>query len=120
MSSYEKSRLLEDRMIEFSANVSNMIEALPKSRQNTIYATQLSRSSSSVPLNYSEARGAESRRDFIHKLRLVLKELRESYTCLRLIDKTINLPETQKKLLTEANELISIIVVTIGTTKKKL
>ena len=76
----------------------------------------------SPALNYSEAQSAESRKDFIHKLKICVKELRETYTALRIIDKaeiTSN-PEEIIDVIGENNELISIFVSSIKTIQKTL
>lgn len=73
-------------------------------------------------MNYGEAQGAESRKDFIHKMRIILKELRESYICLEIIKET-KLCRNEFKLnkaYKENNELISIFVKNIETAKSKL
>jgi len=83
---------------------------------------QLTRSGTSAGANYEEACGAESRADFIHKLQLVLKELRESSYWLRLMRKTTLVPKTDKNLealIQESEELASIIAKSIVTAKKK-
>lgn len=81
---------------------------------------QLLRSGTSPALNYGEAQSGESRRDFIHKIKIVLKELRESYICLKIIDHA-KLFKIQDKILfaiNECNELISIFVKSVETAQK--
>ena len=82
---------------------------------------QLVRSGTSPALNYGETLGAESDKDFVHKLGIVLKELRETYNALRIISKAKLYKDVQKldSLVQEANELVSIFVATIKTAKKK-
>jgi four helix bundle protein len=82
-------------------------------------AGQLARSGTSAGANYAEARAAESRRDFIHKLKLVLKELRESLFWLRL-SKRLKLGEENllNGAMDECNELIGIFVRSIATSRK--
>lgn len=80
---------------------------------------QITRSSTSPALNYGEAQSAESKKDFIHKMGICLKELRETFVCLKIIEKA-NLStdlESVKRAKTEANELISIFVSSIKTSK---
>jgi len=72
-------------------------------------------------LNYGEAQGAESRKDFIHKMKICLKELRETVVCLKILVKAELLgAESLHPLIVETNELISIFVTSIGTAKKNM
>ncbi|MBE9510813.1 MAG: four helix bundle protein, partial [Bacteroidetes bacterium] len=83
---------------------------------------QLVRSGTSVSLNYGEAQSTESRKDFIHKMKVILKELRETFVCLKIIHLS-KLYKTEKKIIKakkENNELISIFVKSIETTKNNL
>jgi four helix bundle protein len=112
---------LEERLINFSVRVIDVVDALPSTRVGNHIANQLVRSGTSPAANYAEAQGAESRRDFIHKMKLVLKELRESYIWL-LIIKRKSLMKSDgllAQVLSESNELISIFVVSIATAQKK-
>ena len=68
---------LENRLIEFTIKIINVVESLPDSKVTNYFGGQLLRSGSSPVLNYGEAQAAESRRDFIHKLKIILKELRK-------------------------------------------
>jgi four helix bundle protein len=80
----------------------------------------LLRSGTSPALNYGEAQSAESRDDFIHKIRICLKELRETYVCLRLIAKKDWFKDGKlEPLLIESNELLSIFVVTTKTASSR-
>ena len=111
---------LEDRLIDYAIRVSNVVDKLDGTRLGNQIAGQLIRSSSSPALNYGEAQGAESNRDFIHKLKIVLKELRESNVCLKIIERKpliLNI-EKLKPILDETDELIAIIYKSIETTKK--
>ncbi len=81
---------------------------------------QLIRSGTSPALNYGEAQSAESRKDFIHKMKIVLKELRESLVCLKILHRS-NLYISEDKLnriINECDELISIFVKSIETAEK--
>lgn len=83
---------------------------------------QLVRSGTSPALNYGEAQSAESRKDFIHKIKVVLKEVRESFVCLKIIYKA-RLFKTKIKIeaaLKENDELISIFVKSVETAQKNL
>lgn len=112
---------LEDRLVDFAARCIKVSVALPKDFAGQHLAGQLCRSGTSPALNYGEAQGAESRRDFIHKMKICLKELRESLVCLKIIVKAELLsPEKVNALSKEADELISIFVTSIKTTKRNM
>lgn len=87
-----------------------------------IYQVKIIRSGTSPALNYGEAQGAENSKDFIHKMGICLKELRETLVCLKIIEKAKLI--TDAKILSvakvEANELISIFVSSIKTSKNNL
>jgi len=69
---------LQDRLISFAARVINVVEAMPSNRIGNHVASQLVRSATSPAPNYGEAQSAESRKDFVHKMKVALKELRET------------------------------------------
>ncbi len=75
---------LEERLIDFAVDVIFFIESLPNTKAATHLGGQLLRSGTSPSLNYGEAKSAESKNDFLHKMKVCLKELRESYNCLRI------------------------------------
>ena len=113
---------LEDRLIDFAIQAIDLIETLP---QNPVCkhlgSNQLLRSSTSPALNYGEAQAAESRADFIHKIKVVLKELRESFVCLKILNRKQYLSTNiMSPILKENNELISIFVKTLKTAKENL
>ena len=111
---------LENRLINFSVGVIAISDNKGIREPVKPILNQLVRSSSSAALNYGEAQGAESRRDFIHKLRISVKELRESLVSLKIIEKSNLLFQKSEIefLLKECNELISILVVSIKTAEK--
>jgi len=76
---------LEDRLIAFADRILNVVDSLPRTRVGNHIGNQLVRCGSSPVANYGEAQSAESRSDFIHKLKLSLKELRETRVWLTLI-----------------------------------
>jgi four helix bundle protein len=78
---------LEERLIDFAIVVSDVVEGLPATRIGNYIAGQLIRSGCSPALNYGEAQSAESRNDFIHKMKIILKELRESLVSLKIIER---------------------------------
>ena len=84
---------LVERLIDFAARVGKVVDALPDTRMGRHIGGQLVRSGTSPAPNYEEACAAESRADFVHKLSISLKELRESRCWIRLIIKTEMLPE---------------------------
>lgn len=79
------------------------------------------RSASSAALNYGEARGASSDKDFVYKMRLSLKELRESHVCLKIIfaASVFNIATENEFVIKEANELVAIFVSSIKTMENK-
>ncbi len=81
---------LEERLIEFSVRIINLSANLPKTPAGKHVAGQIMPSGTSPAPNYGEARGAESQADFIHKLRIVLKELNETSIWLRVIERSKN------------------------------
>lgn len=93
---------------------------MPNSKAGNHLSNQLVRSGTSVSLNYGEAQSGESIRDFIHKMKVVLKELRESFICLKIIERC-ELHQSEfsiKKAKIENNELISIFVKSIETAQR--
>jgi four helix bundle protein len=76
---------LEERLIDFSVAIIRLASMLPNSPEGRYFRGQIVRSGSSTALNYGEAQAAESRKDFIHKSKIVLKELRETLVCLKII-----------------------------------
>jgi four helix bundle protein len=92
---------------------------LPEDRVTNHLSGQLLRSATSPALNYGEAQGAESKKDFVHKLGVVLKELRESLNCLKILMGT-NYIKTENPVIKECNELVSIFVKSVETNKKKM
>src|SRR4051794_40020026 len=95
--------VLEERLLDFAARAGNVVDALPDTRLGRHVAGQLVRCGTSPAPNYAEACAAESRADFIHKLGIVLKELRESRVWLRLAVKSRLLrPKKLESLIDEA------------------
>lgn len=111
---------LEDRLIEFAVLIIKIAENLKNSRAGNHIAGQIVRSGTSPSLNYGEAQSAESLSDFIHKFKILLKELRETRVALKIIKRVplINDMELVDKGITECNELISIFVKSIDTANK--
>jgi len=111
---------LEERLINFAVLIVEIEGTMPNTRAANHLAGQLLRSGTSPALNYGEAQSGESRRDFIHKIKIVLKELRETYVCLKIIYRTkLYVSEEKMKLtINENNELISIFVKSAETAQK--
>ena len=112
---------LEDRLIDFAVAMIDSVEALPSTRAGNHIAGQLVRSGTSPAPNYGEAQSAESRKDFIHKMKIALKELRETRVWLRIILKKsfIKAAAQVKSGLSECQELIRIFAKSIVTAESK-
>ncbi len=112
---------IEERLIDFAIRIIRVAESLPKTKVGNHIAEQLIRCGTSPAPNYGEAQGAESQADFIHKMKVCLKELRETRIWLFMIVRA-NLMKPQSKfdsLIDENNELISIFATSIKTAKQK-
>ena len=111
---------LEDRLLQYAASIVRLVEKMPKTRAGNHVGGQLLRSGTSPLFNHGEAQAAESPNDFVHKLRVCLKELRESKRGLRLIKKVplVKEPDEVDPLWRETEELIRIFVVSIRTAEK--
>jgi four helix bundle protein len=109
-----------ERLLDFAARVGKVVDGLPNTRMGRHIGGQFVRSGTSPAPNYEEACAAESRADFVHKLSICLKELRESRCWIRLIIKTEMLPQHRMgELLDECNQLCNIIAQSIVTAKAK-
>jgi four helix bundle protein len=111
---------LSERLLEFAANTIKLGARLGRTAAGRHVAGQLMRSGTSSGANYEEACGAESRPDFIHKLQIVLKELKESLYWLRLIQKASLIHPADPNLsalLQEATELANIVAKSIITAR---
>ena len=111
---------IEDRLIDFAVRIIRASESLPKTKIGQHIGGQLIRSGTSPAPNYGEAQDAESRADFVHKMKIALKELRETKVWLQMLVKA-NLikPSTKlKPLIGEADQLIAIFVRSIKTAKQ--
>ncbi len=109
---------IEERLIGFAVRIIKVCNSLPKSEAGSHISRQLLRSGTAPAAHYAEARGAESTKDFIHKLKICLKELNESRVWLKIIIKSELLPKTRlQNILTESDELCRIINSSIKTTR---
>jgi len=112
---------LETRLIDFAVQIIALAESLPNSRTGSHMASQLVRSGTSPALNYGEAQSAESRNDFIHKMKIVLKELRETSISLRIVKRTGMTESTPRicSILDECGELIAIFAKSLQTAEAR-
>jgi conserved hypothetical protein TIGR02436 len=111
---------IEERLIDFAVRIVKVSASLPKNPAGRHIADQILRSGTSPAPNYGEARGAESQADFIHKLRIVLKELNETSVWLRVIQRS-ELVKSQllTDIIQETAELCRIFVTSIKTAKSR-
>ena len=110
---------IEDRLIDFAVRIIRVCDVLPDTPAGKHIRGQLLRSGTSVAPNYGEARGAESGKDFVHKLKIGLKELNESRIWLKLIVRTEMLPGKRlDDLLDECDQLYRVISASIQTAKQ--
>ena len=113
--------VISERLLDFAASTIKLTASLEKSYTGRHISGQLMRSATSAGANYEEACGAESRQDFLHKMQIVLKELRESLYWIRLIKKAgldASISTNLDVLLNEAQELTNIIAKSIITAKQ--
>ena len=111
---------LEERLLEFTAGVIDIVESLSATRAGSHIAGQLIRCGTSPVANYAEAQSGESRKDFIHKLKITLKELRETRVWLLLIQRKVlsKTPGPLVETLNECNELTAIFWASINTAEQ--
>ena len=122
MNEKERNYDLQERLIDFAVRVLNVVKSLPNSRVGNHVAGQFIRSGTSPAPNYGEAQSAESRKDFIHKMKVALKELMETLVWLLMIQRKPLVEPFDKfsPRIEENNELISIFVTSIATAQKNL
>ncbi len=120
MTKGNKEYNLEDRLIDFAVRIIRVAASLPKTKVGNHISGQLIRCGTSPAPNYGEAQDAESRADFIHKMKVSLKELRETKVWLLIIGKSNLLKPSSKlePLIDESNQLISIFVASVKTAKQ--
>ena len=111
---------LDERLIVFAGRVVEVVNALPKTPVGKHLGGQLLRSGTSPMANYAEAQGAESRNDFVHKMKVCLKELRETLAWLKLIQRRrlVGGPEKMEPIVAECDELVSIFVASVNTARE--
>jgi len=113
---------LESRLIALSVGVNNLVSGLGRNSLTNNLADQLIRSSTSAALNYGEVQSAESRKDFIHKNSVVLKELRETSIGLKILLDSNSVKDEKgiSVLIQECNHLTAIFQKTVTTSKSKI
>ncbi len=111
---------LEDRLVEFSVMIIELSEKIKKNYAGNHLSNQIVRSGTSPALQYGEAQAAESRTDFVHKLKILLKELRETKVNLRMLVKAklISDEELISNALSECDQLVAIFIKSIETAKR--
>jgi len=113
-----QSDQLEERFVEFGATIIRLAGRLPKNFQGRHIAKQILKSGTAGAANYAEARGAESRADFIHKMRIVQKELNETAVWIRMMAKSSLLsPDLLIDILAENKELCRIVAASVRTAR---
>ena len=107
---------LEERLIRFASSIIKLAEMLPQTFAGRHVAGQMIRSGTAPALHYGEAQSGESRRDFIHKMKVALKELRETFNALRIVRAVNWVPYGElESILNENNQLIAIFVRSVET-----
>jgi len=111
---------LQDRLVDYAVRIIKLSEALPNTKAGTHVSKQILRSGTSPAANYGEAQSAESKADFVHKLKLSLKELRETEIWLKVIQGADMIKPKSKMgaLLQETDELVAILFSSIETAQK--
>ena len=116
----DRADQFEERLIDFAVRVIHLSARLPKTPAGRHVAGQILRCGTSPAPNYSEARAAESHADFVHKLRIVLKELNETYVWLRLIRKSeLITPPLLADIIDENSQLCRIVTSSVSTAKAR-
>jgi len=120
MGDSDKANELEDRLIDFAVRIINVANAMPETTAGKHVSRQLLRSGTSPAPNYAEARGAESTADFVHKLKISLKELNETCVWLRMACRA-ELMKTKrlKELIDENQQLCKILNASVKTAKQQ-
>ncbi len=121
MTSQRDTYDIENRLIDFAVRIIHVAESLPKSKVGNHISGQVIGCGTPPASNYGEAQGAESRSDFIHKIKICLKELRETNVWFKMIGRSKLIEPLSKldPLIDENNQLISIFVKSIKTAQEK-
>jgi four helix bundle protein len=111
-----KANVLQKRLVLFGSEIVQLSAKLPKTPQGSHFSEQLPRCGTAAAANYGEARGAESRADFIHKLRIALKEMNETAVWLQLIvESSLISREKAEAIMKENQELCRILAASVRT-----
>ena len=112
---------LQNRLVKFAILIMKIVEMLPKNYTGRHFKNQLVRSGTAPAFIYGEAQAAESRKDFVHKMKIGLKELRESFIALTIIkEKPLLEHKKADQALVECDELISIFFTSIDTATRNM
>ena len=120
LSGFRKGSNIAHRLLGFASEVLRVARELPGDPAGKHIATQIMRSATAVGANYEEARAAESSADFIHKVSIANKELRETLWWLALIDESQLIPNNLELIAREGVELAAILTASIRTARKNL
>ena len=119
MADNAKANEIESRLIQFAKDIVSLCGELQHTFQAKHIANQILRSGTAAAPNYGEARGAESRADFIHKLKVAVKELNETSIWLRVVQGSFAInPDFLSRLVAENTELCKILVASIRTARQ--
>ena len=111
---------IQERLIDFAVRTVRLCGSLPRTQAARHVSGQLLRSGTAPAAHYAEARGAESTRDFVHKLRICLKELNESNIWLQIIQRSDMIPAGRlTELIQECRELSRIVNASIRTASQR-
>ncbi len=113
-------QIVANRLLDYAARIIKVVEALPKNLVGRRIGDELLRSGTSVGAHYEEAQGGESHADFVHKLQIAVKELRESNYWLRLLRSSGTLPASRlTDILDESNQLRAMLSKAVASAKGK-
>src|SRR5262252_1358636 len=119
MVSNSKTNTLEGRLVQFAVDIVKVVGQLPQNPQAKHIGNQILRSGTAAAPNYGEARAAESRADFVHKLKICLKELNETGIWLRILQGSVAInPDFVNRLVAENTELCKILVASVQTARR--
>ena len=119
MEANARANTLEQRLIQFAVDIVSLVGQLPQNPQAKHLGNQILRSGTAAAPNYGEARAAESRGDFIHKLKICLKELNETGIWLRILQGSIAMNQDfVNRLVAENTELCKILVASVQTARR--
>ena len=107
---------IAQRLLSFAVQVLHVLGKLPKSPEAQHVVRQRSRCATAPGAHYEEARGAESRADFVHKVKIADKEMRESRYWLRVIQHAELAPPLDlERVIDEAGQLVAILTASAKT-----